>query len=120
MSAPDPMKSFRGVMSALLILEAIVVLLALLVVTKSDIASWRIWSVVALALAMVLACAFVSRPWATWMVIALQVLAIAGFFVLTALGVVGVLFALAWSWALWARNDIRKRMTQGTLPSQQQ
>ena len=117
---PDPMKGFRGVCSAMFILEAIVVLLALLVVAKDDtITATQGWLVGLLALALVLSCAFVARPWLHWLVAALHALLIACFLFLPALGVVGVLFALVWGWMFWARNDVRKRMEEGRLTSQQ-
>lgn len=121
MSAPgrkDPMKSFRGVMAAVLVLEAIVVLLALLVVAKEDdIAAWQGWLVGLLALAMLLACGVVGRPWGIYAAIGLQVVvAVVGFAVLPALGVVGLLFGAAWVWMLWLRNDVRRRMAQGGAP----
>ncbi len=119
--ATDPMKGFRGVMSAMLILESIVVLLALLVVAKSDdVSSGQRWLVAGLALAMVLACGVVGRPWGMWVAVALQGLMVLGFFVLPALGAVGVLFGLAWAWMVWARQDVLKRMAEGRLSSQRE
>ncbi|CRK55403.1 PROBABLE CONSERVED INTEGRAL MEMBRANE PROTEIN [Alloactinosynnema sp. L-07] len=117
MSAPDPMKGFRGVMSAVLILEAIVVMLALLVVAKSDsgVASWQGWLVGTLAVLMILACGVVGRPWGIWVALGLQGVMILCFFVLPALGVIGILFGLAWAWMLWARNDVAKRMAEGRI-----
>ncbi|MDQ3403530.1 MAG: DUF4233 domain-containing protein [Actinomycetota bacterium] len=121
MSAPDPMKGFRGVMAAMLILEAIVVMLALLVVTKSGGggAGWQGWLVGGLALAMILTCGVLGRPWGMWIAVGLQVVMILGYFALPTLGVVGVLFGLAWAWMLWLRHDVLKRMAEGRLSSQQ-
>ncbi|OLR95338.1 DUF4233 domain-containing protein [Actinokineospora bangkokensis] len=117
---PDPMKGFRGVCSAMFILEAIVVLLALLVVAKDDdITTTQGWLVGLIALALVLSCALVARRWLHWVVIALHALLIACGWFLPALAVVGILFALVWAWMFWARNDVRKRMEEGRLTSQQ-
>ncbi|MGQ0839882.1 DUF4233 domain-containing protein [Actinokineospora sp.] len=116
------MKGFRGVLSAMLILEAIVVLLALLVVAKMDggVASWQGWLVGLLALAMILACGVAGRPWGIWVAVALQVVMILGYFAVPALGAVGLLFGLAWAWLIWLRHDVTRRMAEGTLRSQQQ
>ncbi|GAA3052142.1 DUF4233 domain-containing protein [Actinokineospora globicatena] len=121
MTAPDPMKGFRGVMSAVLILEALVVLLALLVVAKSDggLATWQGWSVGTMALILILTCAFVGRPWGIHLAAALQIIMLGGFFIDSALGIVAVVFALGWTWMLWARHDVLKRMSEGRLASQQ-
>ncbi|WP_026423130.1 DUF4233 domain-containing protein [Actinokineospora inagensis] len=120
MTTPDPMKGFRGVMSAMLILEAIVVLLALLVVAKSSgLATWQGWSVGAMAFLLIATCAFVARPWGLHLALTLQAIACLGFFITPALGAVGVAFALGWTWMLWARHDVLKRMSEGRLSSQQ-
>lgn len=115
----DPMKGFRGVMSAMLVLEAIVLLLAILLLAKrDDIAPGEIWAVGALAGLMVLLCGFVGRPWALGAALGLQGLLLLGFFITPALGAVGVLFCLAWAWMTWMRQDVLKRMEQGKLPGQ--
>ncbi|WP_235926651.1 DUF4233 domain-containing protein [Actinokineospora pegani] len=117
----DPMKGFRGVMSAMFVIEAIVVLLALLVVDKDDsITAAQGWFTGAIALALVMSCGLVKRGWITWWVAALHVALLACFVFLPALGAVGVLFACAWGWMFWAREDVRKRMAEGRLSSQRE
>jgi heme O synthase-like polyprenyltransferase len=37
----------------------------------------------------------------------------------TALGVVGVVFALVWVYVLWVRRDVARRIAEGSLPGQQ-
>lgn len=122
MTAPDPMKGFRGVMSAMLILEAIVVMLALLIIAKMDggLATWQGWLVGSLGVALILACGFVGRPWGVWGAVGLQGVMILSFFALPALGAIGVIFGLAWAWMLWLRQDVEKRMAEGRLTSQQE
>lgn len=117
----DPLKSFRGVIAATLILEGIVVLLALPVVAKlgDGVATWQGILVGALALALFLACGVAGRPWAIYLGLGLQVVLIACWFALTALGIVGIIFALVWSLLLWFRRDVAKRLAAGRLPSQQ-
>ncbi|MFL6126584.1 DUF4233 domain-containing protein [Actinophytocola sp.] len=120
-SRPDPMKSFVGVMSATLVLEVIVVLLALPVVAKlgDGLATWQGVLVGVLALLLLATCAFLRRPWGRWLAAGLQVVLIACWFAMTALGIVGLIFALAWAVLLWMRHDVAKRMAEGRLPSQQ-
>ncbi|MGH3862651.1 DUF4233 domain-containing protein [Actinokineospora sp.] len=122
MSAPDPMKGFRGVMSAMLILEAIVVMLALLIIAKTEggLATWQGWLVGSLGVALILACGVVGKPWGTWVAVGLQGVMILCFFALPALGAIGVIFGLAWAWMLWLRQDVQKRMAEGRLTSQQE
>lgn len=122
MSKPvDPMRSFVGVMAATLILEVIVVLLALPVVAKlgDGLATWQGVLVGALALALLVTCAFLRRPWGKWVAAGLQVVMIACWFAVTALGVMGLVFGLVWAVLLWMRHDVAKRMAEGRLPSQQ-
>ena len=54
-----------------------------------------------------------------FVVIALQAILIAGFFAVTEVGVIGVLFGLVWTYLFWLRRDVAKRMAEGRLPSQQ-
>ncbi|MGQ0481751.1 MAG: DUF4233 domain-containing protein [Pseudonocardia sp.] len=118
---PDPWKGLRGVMAAILILESLVVLLALLVVTKigDNGGPLGVGIVLALAAAMVLAARFLARPWGLGLVVALQVVMIACGFLSAALGVLGVVFGLVWLAILLMRRDVARKMARGELPSQQ-
>jgi hypothetical protein len=120
-ATPDPMKGFRGVMAGTLVLEAIVVALALLVVAKlgGGVATWKGLVVGAMVLALVLNCLLLRFRWGLWVAMALQVVLIACFLVATAIGVIGVLFGLVWTYLWWLRRDVAKRMAEGRLPSQQ-
>ncbi|GGS41969.1 MULTISPECIES: DUF4233 domain-containing protein [Actinokineospora] len=116
----DPMKGFRGVMSAMLLLEAIVLLLAVLLLAKrDDIGQGEVWAVGVLGLAMVALCAFVRQPWALGAALGMQGLLVLGFLITPAIGIIGVLFSLAWGWVTWMRQDVLKRMAEGRLPGQQ-
>lgn len=117
----DPMKGFRGVMSGMLIMEAITVGLALPVIHKlgGGLSSVQGWAAFAVIVALIACCAFVRRPWITWVILALQVALIAFFVTLTALGIIGVVFLAAWLYLFKVRHDVARRMAAGTLPSQQ-
>jgi hypothetical protein len=121
MSAPDPLKSFRGVILLTLILEAVVVLLALPWVAKmgGGLGTGQGLLVGAMALAHVLACGVAGRPWAIWLAVGLQVVMLVSWFAVTALGIIGLIFGLVWGILWWFRHDVAKRMAEGTLPSQQ-
>ncbi|MEU4523133.1 DUF4233 domain-containing protein [Amycolatopsis sp. NPDC024027] len=117
----DPMKGFRGVMSGTLIMEAITVALALPVVNKlgGGISTGTGWTVIAVAVALIVTCGFVKRPWAVPLILALQGVLIALVFWLPAIAVLGVIFLAVWLWLLWLRRDVARRMAAGTLASQQ-
>jgi uncharacterized protein DUF4233 len=117
----DPMRSFVGVMSATLVLEVIVVLLALPVVAKlgDGIGTWQGVLIGVLALALVVTCVFLRRPWGRWVAAGLQLVMIACWFAVVALGVLGLVFGLVWVVLLWMRHDVARRMAEGRLPSQQ-
>jgi len=117
----DPMKGFRGVMSGTLILEAITVALALPVVNKfgGGISTGTGWTVIGIAVVLVVLCGMVKRPWAVPVIIALQVALIALVFWLPAIAVLGMIFLAVWLWLLWLRRDVARRMAAGTLASQQ-
>ncbi len=115
------MKSFRGIMAGTLILEAIVVALALPVVANlgGGVASGTGYLVLGLIVAFIVTCGLLKRPWAVWIIALLHVVMIASWVLMTALGVIGVLFTLVWAYLLWLRRDVAKRMAEGRLPSQQ-
>ncbi|MER7857597.1 DUF4233 domain-containing protein [Amycolatopsis japonica] len=120
--AKDPMKSFRGVMAGSLIMEGITVALALPVVAKlgGGVGSLTGWSVIVIAVALIVLCGFLKKPWAVPAVLVLQIALIAFFVALPAVAILGVIFLGIWLWLLWLRRDVARRMAAGTLPSQQQ
>lgn len=120
--ATDPMKGIRGIFAATLILEAIVVLLALLVLPKfgDGATAVGVTTMVLIALAMILASGLQRRPYGLTVALGLQVVTIvAGFWLVTALGIMGVVFAIVWAVLVWMRSDVGRRMERGQLPSQQ-
>ena len=121
-AGPDPLKGLRGVFAATLVLESIVVLLALLVLPKfgEGATPLGVTVIVALAVAMIVTCGLQRRPWGLGLALALQVVMIACGLIVTALGVLGVVFALVWGGLLLLRRDVLARMSRGELPSQQQ
>jgi hypothetical protein len=121
MTAPDPMKGLRGVYAATLTLEAIVVALSLLVLSKfGDGATlFGVTVIVALAVAMIVAAGVQRRPWGLWFALGLQGVMILCGLLVPALGVMGVVFALVWAGILLLRRDLLGKMARGELPSQQ-
>ncbi|MGE3284979.1 MAG: DUF4233 domain-containing protein [Pseudonocardia sp.] len=118
---PDPMKGIRGVFAATLVLEAIVVLLSLLVLSKfgEGATAGGVTAIVGLALAMIVASGLQRRSWGLTLALALQVAMIACGVLVPVLGVLGVLFGLVWIGLLLFRREVARRMQRGELPSQQ-
>ena len=118
--ATDPWKGFRGVMAGTLILEAIVVLLALPVL--AEVGGGVTWVsgtyCVVLAVLMILGAGVQRRSWALPFNLGLQVLVLLGVFLQTSIGVIGGVLAVVWGFILILRNDVRRRMEAGLLPSQ--
>ncbi|OLT06934.1 hypothetical protein BJF90_15175 [Pseudonocardia sp. CNS-004] len=121
MTAPDPMKGLRGVYAATLTLEAIVVALSLLVLSKfgEGATAFGVTVIVALAVAMIVAAGVQRRPWGLWFALGLQAVMILCGLLVPALGVMGVVFALVWAAILLMRRDLMGKMARGELPSQQ-
>lgn len=115
---PDPWKSFRGVMAGTLILEAIVVLLALPVVsvTHGGLTALSGGFLICFAVVLVLLCGVQGRPWALWVDLGLQVVLIAGFVIHAAVGFIGVVFAAVWGLIAYLRAEVRRRERRGLLP----
>lgn len=116
----DPWKGLRGVMAGTLVLEAIVVLLALPVVstTGGGLSSATLTYVLGLGLAMVVMSGMQRRPWAIGANLGLQGLAVAALVFSIPLGAVGLLFAAVWAYLMYLRRDIQQRMATGRLPGQ--
>ena len=118
---PDPWKSFRGVMAGTLILEAIVVLLALPVVSTADGGVTAVTGtyLIGLAVVLVLLAGLQGRPWAIWVNLAIQVVLIAGWALSGAVGFIGLIFAGVWLLILYLRSEVKRREERGLLPGQQ-
>ncbi len=114
----DPERGLRGVMSATLILEAVVVLLSIPVAknTGSGTSALGVVLICLLAVALIALCAFVSRPWFLPVALTLQGVMIVGWLITPSLGVMGVVFGLVWALIIWFRNEFRRRLAAGTLP----
>lgn len=120
-SPPDPWKSFRGVMAGTLILEAIVVLLALPVVSYSH--GGLTWVSGGFLLGMtgvlILLAGVQGKPWALKVDLAVQVVLIGGVVIHAAIGFIGVVFAAVWSLIAYLRAEVKRRQDRGQLPGQQ-
>lgn len=105
-------------MAAVLILESITVLLALLVVTKIDSSRLSIGLVLTLAVAMIAAIRFLARPWGVGLVMALQLGMLSSGLLVGALGALGLVFMFVWVVLLLMRRDVARKMELGQLPGQ--
>ncbi|GAA1385926.1 DUF4233 domain-containing protein [Pseudonocardia kongjuensis] len=119
----DPMKGARGVFAATLILEAIVVLLALLVLPQfgSGSTGLGVGVIIGLAAAMIVTSGLQRRPWGLNAALVLQVLlVVAAFVFLPSLAIVAFAFVIVWAILVWMRREVARRMAAGMLPSQQE
>lgn len=119
----DPMKGARGVFAATLILEAIVVLLALLVLPRFGSGSTALGFgvITGLAVAMIVVSGLQRRSWGLGAAVALQVLlVVAALLFVPSLVVVAAAFVIVFAVLLWMRREVARRMAAGTLPSQQE
>lgn len=114
------MRGLRGIFAATLALEAIVVALALLVLSKfgAGATAFGVSVILGLAAAMVVAAGLQRRAWGLWLALGLQLAMIACGFLVPVLGVLGVLFGLVWVGLLLFRREVVRRMAAGELPSQ--
>jgi hypothetical protein len=119
-AAPDPWKSFRGVMAGTLILEAIVVLLALPVVSVADggLTATSGGFIIGFAVVLFLLAGLQGRPWALWANLGVQAVLIAGWFVNPMVGFIGVVFAGVWALIAYLRAEVKRRQDLGQLPGQ--
>lgn len=106
----DPLRGLRGIFAATLVLEAIVVGLALLVVGRlgGGLGGPAGLYTAGLALAMVLAAFVQRRSWGLGLALTLQAAMVAGWFAHPALGGLGLLFVLVWSFLLYVRRAVSR------------
>jgi len=119
--APDPWRSFRGVMAATLILEAIVVLLALPAVATvgGGLTAYSTVYLIGFAVLLVLMAGVQGRPWAIWANVAVQAVLIAGWAIYPGVGFIGIVFAVVWLIIVYLRGEVLRRQKRGLLPGQQ-
>lgn len=110
-AAGDPWRGFRGVMSATLILEAIVVLLALPVVSVvgGGLTPVALSYLLVVAALLVLFVGLQGRPWAIWANLGLQLVVVAGFAVYSGVGVIGLIFTGVWALIAYFRAEVMRR-----------
>src|ERR1700749_4471803 len=113
-AAPDPWRSFRGVMAATLLLEAIVVLLAIPVVgaVGGGLNAGSLGYLIGLAVLLVLLGGLQGRPWAIWVNLGVQVIVLGGFAIYPGIGFIGVLFVGLWAMIAYFRAEVRRRQDQ--------
>ena len=120
--AKDPMKGLRGVMSAVLIMEAISLLLVLTVILQiNDGNLWtpfNIWYTTGVGVAHVIAALLQRFPFAVPLTIILQVAALAGFVVHWSFGATALIFIAVWIFLFYLRSVIVQRMARGLLTTQ--
>jgi hypothetical protein len=115
-SPVDPERGLRGVMSAILILEAIAILLGLTVLANGGTSAhgWQIGVVLAVALAHILAPAVVMRSFGFPLVLVLQAILIGCWAIHAAIGITGVVFLVVWLLIWYMRREFRRRMAHGS------
>ena len=108
---PDPWRGFRGIMALTLILEAIVVLLALPVVSLvgGGLTPVSLAYLLGLAVVLLLFCGIQGRSWAIWANLALQAALIAGFAIYPGVGVMGLVVAAVWGLIAYFRAEVLRR-----------
>ncbi len=119
-SKPDPWKSFRGVTAGTLILEAIVVLLALPVVSAvgGGLNAFALIYLLGLTAILIGLAGMQGRSWAIWADLAVQLIPIAGFALYPGVGFIGLLFAAVWGLIVYVRSEVLRRERYGLLPGQ--
>ena len=116
----DPWRSFRGIMAAALILEAIVVLLALPVVSGGrGLTALSGTFLIGMAVLLVLMSGVQGRPGIIWVNLGIQAVFIAGALIHGAIGFIGVVFAGVWALMIYLRSEVKRRQDRGMLPFQQ-
>lgn len=114
----DPERGLRGVMSAILICEAVTILLGLTVIGNGGVHApgWQVGVVSGLALAHLLAPAIIKRRYAIGVIWILQVLLLGCWAIHAAIGTMGIVFALVWLLVMYMRREFRRRTASVSKP----
>ncbi|WBB79631.1 DUF4233 domain-containing protein [Micromonospora sp. WMMD882] len=104
----DPVRAARGLGSAVLILEAVVLLLAIqpIRVLGGELSGAAIGLIVALAVLAVLLAGMMGRRWAWQLGTLLQAVLLVGGLLHLSLAVLGLIFGAVWAYALHVRRVI--------------
>jgi hypothetical protein len=104
----NPEAAVRGLGAGTLVLEAIVLLLAIVPIQKlgGDISGWEIAAVIVLAILAVLLAGSMRRRWAWEAGAVLQVLLLAGGLLHWSLAVLGLIFGGVWAYNYYVRRTI--------------
>src|ERR1700722_6525746 len=116
--SPDPWKSFRGVMAATLILEAVVVLLAIPVVgaVGGGLNAMSLGYLIGLTVLLIALAGLQGRPWAIWVNLGVQAIPLAGFAIYPGVGFIGLLFTGVWALIAYLRAEVQRRQQHGQSP----
>jgi hypothetical protein len=111
----DPERGLRGVMSAILVFEAIAILLGLTVIANGGTRApgWQIGVIVAVGLAHLLTPIVIARRHAVSLILALQAVLIACCAIDAAIGITGIVFLVVWLLILLMRREYRRRIANG-------
>lgn len=114
---PDPERGLRGVMSAILILEAIAILLGLTVIANGGTSApaWQIAVVAAIALAHILTPIVIKKAYAITVIFVLQALLTACWAIHPSIGITGIVFIVVWVLIAAMRREFRRRLAAGTM-----
>ena len=108
-------------MSATLILEAIVVLLALPVVgaVGGGLTPFALIYLLGLAGLLILLAGVQRHAWLVWVNLLVQVVLVAGFVVYPGVGFMGLLFTGAWGVIAYFRTEVRARVEVRSTPDRE-
>lgn len=119
--ATDPWKGFRGINSAVLILEAIVIGLTFPVVATLGggvTATAGVYLGVTCLLLIAL-CGVQSKPWVLGANLGMQAVVIGAGAFHWSIAVVGAVFLCVWIYIVYLKRDVQRRIDRGMLPGQQ-
>jgi hypothetical protein len=108
----NPTGAVRGVGAGTLVIEAVVLLLAIVPLIKlgGHLSGWAIGVIVALVVACVLLAGLLRHRWAWYAGIVLQVVLFASGLFHVALAVLGLMFGVLWGYVLSVRRSVLGRI----------
>jgi hypothetical protein len=104
----NPSRAIRGLGSLTLVLEAVMLLLAILPLRmlQHGIPAAQLWVLLGGAVAAIVIAGLLGRAWGWWLGAALQLALVVAGTLHWMIGAVGVAFGLAWAYVMYARRRV--------------
>lgn len=102
----NPPAAVRGAGAGALAAMAVILLMGIVPLIRLDAPNAAVVVIAVLAVVAIVLCGLLTRGWAWWATLIIPAALLGASFLHTALGVLGVMFALLWAYILYVRQSV--------------